>query len=57
MKILNQMINCQQFEELSTKYNVGRSTIREALKVLATQNIITIRQGSGTFISGTTRYE
>ena len=38
-------------EELSTKYNVGRSTIREALKVLATQNIITIKQGSGTFIS------
>ena len=38
-------------EELSMKYNVGRSTIREALKVLATQNIITIKQGSGTFIS------
>ena len=38
-------------EDLALKFNVGRSTIREALKVLSTQNIITIKQGSGTFIS------
>ena len=38
-------------DELSIKFNVGRSTIREALKVLSAQNIVVSKQGSGTFIS------
>ena len=37
--------------ELADKLNVGRSTIREAVKALASRNILKIRQGSGTFIS------
>jgi len=37
--------------ELSQLLNVGRNTIREALKVLASRNILTIKQGAGTFIS------
>jgi len=37
--------------ELSQLLNVGRNTMREALKVLASRNILTIKQGSGTFIS------
>ncbi len=38
-------------EELAVKFSVGRSTIREALKVLSAQNIIVVKQGSGSFIS------
>ena len=38
-------------EDLAVKFSVGRSTIREALKVLSAQNIIVVRQGSGSFIS------
>ena len=38
-------------DELSVKFSVGRSTIREALKVLSTQNIVVSKQGSGTFVS------
>ncbi len=58
-KILN-MIKAEQMkphdklptvDELAIKFSVGRSTIREALKVLSTQNIIEIKQGAGTFIS------
>lgn len=37
--------------ELSVRFDVGRNTIREALKILASKNIIVIRQGSGTFIA------
>lgn len=37
--------------ELSAALNVGRNTIREALRILMSRNIVTIRQGSGTFIS------
>ena len=37
--------------ELADKLNVGRSTIREAVKALASRNILKIKQGSGTFIS------
>lgn len=32
---------------------VGRSSIREAMRLLASRNIVTIRQGSGTYISQT----
>ena len=36
---------------LSEKMGAGRSSIREAMKLLASRNIVTIRQGSGTYIS------
>ena len=39
---------------LSERLNVGRSTIREAMKLLASRNIVTIRQGSGTYVSSST---
>lgn len=37
--------------DFADKLNVGRSTIREAIKVLVSRNILEIRRGSGTFIS------
>ena len=36
---------------LAEKLGAGRSSIREAMKLLASRNIVTIRQGSGTYIS------
>ncbi len=36
---------------LSQRLNAGRSSIREAMKLLASRNIVTIRQGSGTYIA------
>ena len=36
---------------LSERLNAGRSSAREAMKLLASRNIVTIRQGSGTYIS------
>ena len=38
---------------LSERLNVGRSSIREAMKLLASRNIVTIRQGSGTYMAST----
>ena len=38
---------------LSQNVNAGRSTVREAMKLLASRNIVTIRQGSGTYIAKT----
>lgn len=37
--------------ELAQDLDVGRSTIREAVRSLATRNILEVRQGSGTYIS------
>lgn len=37
--------------ELAGLLGVGRNTVREALRILVSRNIVTIRQGSGTFIS------
>ncbi|RDY26475.1 FadR family transcriptional regulator [Romboutsia weinsteinii] len=37
--------------ELAEQLNVGRSTIREAIKSLTSRNILEIRRGAGTFIS------
>ncbi len=37
--------------ELAQKLNVGRSTIREAIKTLTSRNILQVKQGAGTFIS------
>lgn len=36
---------------LAEKMGVGRSSIREAMKLLASRNIVTIRQGSGTYVA------
>jgi DNA-binding FadR family transcriptional regulator len=36
--------------ELSQKLEVSRTTIREAIKILASQNILEIRRGAGTFV-------
>lgn len=36
---------------LSERLNAGRSSVREAMKLLASCNIVTIRQGSGTYIA------
>lgn len=37
--------------ELSEALGVGRNTVREALRILMSRNIVTVRQGSGTFVS------
>lgn len=37
--------------ELSVFLGVGRNTVREALRILMSRNIVTVRQGSGTFLS------
>ena len=37
--------------ELATLFAVGRSMIREAVRALASRNILVIRQGAGTFLS------
>jgi len=37
--------------DLADQLNVGRSTIREAIKALVSRNILEIRRGAGTFIS------
>jgi DNA-binding FadR family transcriptional regulator len=37
--------------ELSKLLGVGRNTVREALRLLLSQNLITIRQGAGSFVS------
>lgn len=36
--------------ELAQMFGVGRSTIREAIKILASKNILEVRRGSGTFL-------
>ncbi|MDV5972311.1 FadR/GntR family transcriptional regulator [Streptococcus canis] len=37
--------------ELAQDLDVGRSTIREAVRSLATRNVLEVRQGSGTYVS------
>lgn len=37
--------------ELAEKIGVGRGTIREAVKILVSREILTIRRGAGTFVS------
>ncbi|WP_295253170.1 FadR/GntR family transcriptional regulator [uncultured Catenibacterium sp.] len=36
---------------ISEKLNAGRSSVREAMKLLASRNIVKIRQGSGTYVA------
>lgn len=38
---------------LAETLGAGRSSLREAVKLLASRNIVTVRQGSGTYISST----
>lgn len=38
-------------KELAALFNVSRSTLREAMKFLRAENVVVIRQGSGTFVS------
>ncbi|KAF1303390.1 GntR family transcriptional regulator [Enterococcus sp. JM9B] len=37
--------------ELSQQLDVGRSTLREAVRALTSRNVLEVRQGAGTFIS------
>lgn len=37
--------------ELSELLGVGRNTVREAVRILVSRNIVTVRQGAGTFVS------
>lgn len=39
---------------LADRLGVGRSTIREAIKILASRNVLEVRHGSGTFVSEST---
>lgn len=37
--------------ELAKQFGVGRSTIREAIKMLVSKQVLEVRRGSGTFVS------
>jgi GntR family transcriptional regulator, transcriptional repressor for pyruvate dehydrogenase complex len=37
--------------ELALKYGMSRLTVREAVRILRSQNILTIRRGRGTFVN------
>lgn len=37
--------------ELSNELNVSRSTIREAIKILVSNNVLEVKRGKGTFVS------
>lgn len=37
--------------ELAEKLNVGRGTVREAVKILVSRNVLEIRRGKGTFVT------
>lgn len=37
--------------ELSAQLNVSRTSLREAIKILAANGVLTVRRGSGTFVS------
>ena len=41
----------QTEKELCESTGAGRNTVREALKILASRNVLEIRQGAGTFVS------
>lgn len=43
--------------ELAEKFGVGRSTIRETVKSLATKGILEVRRGSGTYVISTNSIE
>ncbi len=37
--------------ELAQSIGVGRSTVREAMKILVSRNVVEIRRGAGTFVA------
>ena len=39
--------------ELAEYFHAGRSTIREAVKLLASRGVLSVRRGSGTYVTGT----
>ncbi|MBP3310993.1 MAG: FadR family transcriptional regulator [Butyricicoccus sp.] len=41
-------------KELAERLGVGRSTLREAVRMLASRNILEVRHGAGIFVSGNT---
>lgn len=43
--------------ELGERFGVGRSTIREAVKLLVSKGILEVRRGSGTYVVNTTPAE
>ncbi|BAV08372.1 DNA-binding transcriptional regulator, FadR family [Filimonas lacunae] len=43
--------------ELMHLYNVGRSTVREAVKTLAISGILSVKQGDGTYVNGAIQRE
>lgn len=43
--------------ELAEKFNVGRSTIREAVKGLVSKGVLEVRRGSGTYVVSTSSLE
>lgn len=43
--------------ELGEKFGVGRSTVREAVKLLISRGILEVRRGSGTYVVSTTPVE
>lgn len=43
--------------ELMERYEVGRSTIREAIKTLAISGVLKVQQGSGTFVASKVKDE
>lgn len=43
--------------ELAEKFGVGRSTIREAVKVLVSKGALEVRRGAGTYVVSTTTLE
>lgn len=42
----------ESVEQLAKRFQVGRSTIREALSALRAMGLVDIRQGEGTFVTG-----
>jgi len=61
-KVLHQQITSGRYQfgerlpsepELMTAFGVGRSTIREAVRILAHSGILSVRQGVGTFVEET----
>src|ERR1700676_581237 len=43
--------------ELMKLYEVGRSTIREAIKILSMTGVLRVQQGSGTFVNNGMQHE
>ena len=42
---------------LAKQFEVGRSTIREAVKILVSRGVLEVRHGSGTYVVSTTPFD